>query len=97
MVSGDVGLEEIADVAAAASMLKMFIRELVEPVIPQKFQKMLERDFEKDAKDTVQLVTRFKHLMEMLPSLKLSLMKYLCRFMVYAIMAIMDVTVTFKP
>ena len=40
----------------------MFIRELAEPVIPQKFQKMLERDFEKHAKDTVQLVTRFKHL-----------------------------------
>lgn len=78
---GDADLEEIGDVAAAASLLKMFLRELSEPVIPEDLQPLFISVQDKYCKDKPKAVPLFKELINRMPALNSCLLKYLCEFM----------------
>lgn len=81
ILGGDADLEEIGDVAAAASLLKMFLRELSEPVIPEDLQPLFISVQDKYCKDKPKAVPLFKELINRMPALNSCLLKYLCEFM----------------
>jgi len=78
---GDADLEEIGDVPAAASLLKMFLRELSDPVVPEDLQKLFINIQDKYSKDKLKLQTTLRELVKQMPRLNAYLLKYLCEFM----------------
>lgn len=78
---GDADLEEIGDVPAAASLLKMFLRELSDPVIPDQLQPVFIQIQDQYCKEKDKSIPLFKELVKRMPSNNAHLLKYLCAFM----------------
>lgn len=78
---GEANLEEVGDVMAVAGLLKLFLRELPDPPIPQS----MTADFIKvhqAHKDDRGGLSEIKTLLEKLPASNYQLLKYLCNFLV---------------
>lgn len=78
---GDADLEEIGDVPAAASLLKMFLREMTDPVIPEQLQPIFIQVQDQYCKEKEKAIPLFKQLIQRLPPSNAYLLKYLCEFM----------------
>eukprot|EP00111_Clytia_hemisphaerica_P004629 TCONS_00013291-protein len=78
---GDADLEETGDVPAAASLLKMFLRELSEPVIPDNMQPVFIQIQDQYCKEKDKAIPLFKELVKRMPPANAHLLKYLCTFM----------------
>nr|XP_020030206.1 protein FAM13A isoform X1 [Castor canadensis] len=74
-----VELAEVGDVSAAASLLKLFLRELPERVIPAAVQPRLIQLFQ-DGRDDAR-GNSLRDLIRALPDTHYHLLKYLCRFL----------------
>ena len=81
MLGGDADLEEIGDVPAAASLLKMFLRELTDPVIPEEFQYLFINIQDNHSKEKTKAITMMSELVKQMPKRNTNLLKYLCKFM----------------
>ncbi|XP_046859270.1 protein FAM13B-like [Xenia sp. Carnegie-2017] len=80
--SGDADLENTGDVMSVAGLMKMFLRELPQPLIPKHFKKaflQVHKEFysEKDV-----CCSRMRNLVSELPNSRRKLLKFLCRFLV---------------
>ncbi|CAH1794835.1 unnamed protein product [Owenia fusiformis] len=79
---GSANLEDANDVMSVAGLLKLFLRELPDSVIPEsetlKFIQVQE-DFQQDFE---QFIDQLKQLLEDLPQENYDLLKFLCRFLV---------------
>ncbi|KAK2566202.1 Protein FAM13A [Acropora cervicornis] len=78
---GEADLEQVGDVMAVAGLLKLFLRELPEPLIPQN----MTADFieiHKAHKNNHSGLMEMKSLIEKLPASSYQLLKYLCKFLV---------------
>uniref|UniRef100_A0A3P8UUK5 Family with sequence similarity 13 member B n=1 Tax=Cynoglossus semilaevis TaxID=244447 RepID=A0A3P8UUK5_CYNSE len=62
-----VELEKEADLASAVSLLRLFLQELPEPVIPTEIQG--------------HILQNLKYLLQQLPQLNYGLLRFLCRFL----------------
>ena len=78
---GDADLEEIGDVPAAASLLKMFLRELTDPVIPELMQPVFIQIQDQYCKEKEKAIPLYKELVKRMPPINAYLLKYLCTFM----------------
>lgn len=79
---GDANLEESGDIMSIAGLIKMFLRELPEPLIPQHFKTsyiQVHKDYHID-KNECHL--RMRNLSDDLPKPNRQLLKFLCRFLV---------------
>ena len=81
VLGGDADLEEIGDVPAAASLLKMFLRELTDPVIPEEFQYLFINIQDNHSKEKTKAITMMSELVKQMPKRNTNLLKYLCKFM----------------
>ncbi|XP_068710197.1 protein FAM13A-like isoform X2 [Montipora foliosa] len=77
---GEVDLEHVGDVMAVAGLLKLFLRELPEPLVPQN----LKADFIQihKAHQNNGGLLEMKSVLEKMPASSYQLLKYLCRFLV---------------
>uniref|UniRef100_A0A3Q1BFT4 Rho-GAP domain-containing protein n=1 Tax=Amphiprion ocellaris TaxID=80972 RepID=A0A3Q1BFT4_AMPOC len=76
----EVELEKEADLASAVSLLRLFLQELPEPVIPTAIQGhilQLHQDYSNDE----ELCRNLKYLLQQLPQLNYGLLRFLCRFL----------------
>ncbi|XP_026186892.1 protein FAM13B isoform X2 [Mastacembelus armatus] len=76
----EVELEKEADLASAVSLLRLFLQELPEPVIPTAIQGhilQLHQDYSNEA----ELCRNLKYLLQQLPHLNYGLLRFLCRFL----------------
>lgn len=74
-------MEEIGDVPAAASLLKMFLREMADPVIPEDLQPIFIQVQDQFCKQKDKAVPLIKELIRRMPKDNAYLLKYLCEFM----------------
>ncbi|CAF92160.1 unnamed protein product, partial [Tetraodon nigroviridis] len=75
-----VELEKEADLASAVSLLRLFLQELPEPVIPTAVQGQilqLHQDYSNDE----DLCRNLKYFLQQLPPLNYGLLRFLCRFL----------------
>ncbi|KAJ8254988.1 hypothetical protein GJAV_G00199650 [Gymnothorax javanicus] len=76
----EVDLEKEADLASAVSLLRLFLQELPEPVIPSGLQAhilQLYRDYSSEEG----LARNMKYFLQQLPQVNYSLLRFLCRFL----------------
>ncbi|XP_075868452.1 protein FAM13B isoform X2 [Nelusetta ayraudi] len=76
----EVELEKEADLASAVSLLRLFLQELPEPVIPTEIQRhilQLHQDYSNDE----ELCRNLKYFLQQLPQLNYGLLRFLCRFL----------------
>ncbi|KAM8848168.1 protein FAM13B [Synchiropus picturatus] len=76
----EVELEKVADLASAVSLLRLFLQELPEPVIPRAMQGhilQLHQDFNNEE----DFCRNLKYLLQQLPPLNYGLLRFLCRFL----------------
>jgi len=78
---GDVNLGEVIDVPAVASLLKLFLRELSEPVIPDDMLPLFIKIQDQYGNDKVKALDKIKELIRKLPKVHKSLLHFLCEFM----------------
>ncbi|XP_018495036.1 protein FAM13A [Galendromus occidentalis] len=78
---GDAPLEQEADIAAAAGLLKTFFRELPEPLIPSKMYNHFLEATQTTQSDHELRLGRFRALVEELPEENFMVLRYLCRFL----------------
>ncbi|XP_065641635.1 protein FAM13A isoform X1 [Hydra vulgaris] len=78
---GDADIEEIGDIAAVASLLKLFLRELSEPVIPEELQPIFIKIQDQHGKDKKKAAFMLKEIIQRMPKGNALLLKYLCEFM----------------
>ncbi|XP_067373720.1 protein FAM13B isoform X3 [Channa argus] len=76
----EVELEKEADLAAAVSLLRLFLQELPEPVIPMAIQEHILQ-LHQDYSNEEELVRNLKYLLQQLPQLNYGLLRFLCRFL----------------
>ncbi|XP_077387838.1 protein FAM13B isoform X2 [Festucalex cinctus] len=76
----EVALDKEADLASAVSLLRLFLQELPEPVIPAPIQgPILQLHQEYSSED--ELCRHLKFLLQQLPQLNYGLLRFLCRFL----------------
>ncbi|RDD36822.1 Protein FAM13A [Trichoplax sp. H2] len=80
----DVDLEQLGDVMAVASLLKLFLRELHGSLIPTSthYHLYLKHAIDEGVMDKDLWRTRLRSLVESLPKPNYNLLKYLCKFLV---------------
>ncbi|KAM9741894.1 protein FAM13B isoform 2-T4 [Menidia menidia] len=76
----EVELEKEADLASAVSLLRLFLQELPEPVIPTAIQGHILQ-LHQDHSSEEELCRNLKYLLQQLPQLNYSLLRFLCRFL----------------
>ncbi|XP_071953922.1 protein FAM13A-like isoform X2 [Antedon mediterranea] len=80
---GDADLEEAGDVMAVAGLLKLYLRELPEAIVPDKFhQRFLAVYEETNGSNSVKQLDMIKQILDELPKQNYALLKYLSRFLV---------------
>uniref|UniRef100_UPI0037E70383 protein FAM13B isoform X1 n=1 Tax=Semicossyphus pulcher TaxID=241346 RepID=UPI0037E70383 len=76
----EVELEKEADLASAVSLLRLFLQELPEPVIPTAIQGHILQ-LHQDYSNEEELCRNMKYLLQQLPQLNYGLLRFLCRFL----------------
>ncbi|XP_041845483.1 protein FAM13B isoform X2 [Melanotaenia boesemani] len=76
----EVELEKEADLASAVSLLRLFLQELPEPVIPTAIQGHILQLYQ-DYSNEEELSRNLKYLLQQLPQLNYGLLRFLCRFL----------------
>uniref|UniRef100_A0A8C5HLK9 Rho-GAP domain-containing protein n=1 Tax=Gouania willdenowi TaxID=441366 RepID=A0A8C5HLK9_GOUWI len=76
----EVELEKEADLASAVSLLRLFLQELPEPIIPTAIQCHVLQLFQ-DHSSEEELSRNLKFLLQQLPQLNYGLLRFLCRFL----------------
>ncbi|XP_070769008.1 protein FAM13B [Enoplosus armatus] len=76
----EVELEKEADLASAVSLLRLFLQELPEPVIPTAIQGHILQ-LHQDYSNEEELCRNLKYLLQQLPLLNYGLLRFLCRFL----------------
>jgi len=81
--TGDADLEEVNDqiIAACASLLKQFLRELTEPIIPMLYQEILLKLQEMYCRDNEKLIPHVREVLKQLPDTNREVLEYLFEFM----------------
>ncbi|XP_070545204.1 protein FAM13A-like isoform X4 [Ptychodera flava] len=80
--SGDADLEDAGDVMAVAGLLKLFLRELPDAVVPESLHLQFVSTQEKYHADSVECLRRLKLLVSQLPVENYSILKYIIKFLV---------------
>ncbi|XP_052006193.1 protein FAM13B-like isoform X2 [Xyrauchen texanus] len=76
----EVDLEKEADLASAVSLLRLFLQELPEPIIPAGLQAQILQLYQ-DYSSEDELGRNMKYFLQQLPQVNYSLLHYLCRFL----------------
>ncbi|KAM9377332.1 protein FAM13B isoform 2-T2 [Pholidichthys leucotaenia] len=76
----EVELEKEADLASAVSLLRLFLQELPEPVIPTAIQGHILQLYQ-DYSSEEDLCRNMKYLLQQLPQMNYGLLRFLCRFL----------------
>ncbi|XP_014860415.1 PREDICTED: protein FAM13B isoform X2 [Poecilia mexicana] len=76
----EVELEKEADLASAVSLLRLFLQELPEPVIPTALQGHILQLYQ-DYSNEEELCRSLKYLLQQLPHVNYGLLRFLCRFL----------------
>nr|XP_046262644.1 protein FAM13B isoform X2 [Scatophagus argus] len=76
----EVELEKEADLASAVSLLRLFLQELPEPVIPTEIQGHILQ-LHQDYSNEEELCRNLKYFLQQLPQLNYGLLRFLCRFL----------------
>ncbi|XP_023253769.1 protein FAM13B isoform X1 [Seriola lalandi dorsalis] len=76
----EVELEKEADLASAVSLLRLFLQELPEPVIPTAIQGHILQ-LHQEYSNEEELCRNLKYLLQQLPQLNYGLLRFLCRFL----------------
>ncbi|XP_033121329.1 protein FAM13A-like [Anneissia japonica] len=80
---GDADLEEAEDVMAVASLLKLYLRELPEPIVPAEIHRRFLAIYEgNDGSNLVNQLDNMKEILDDLPKENYVLLKYLNKFLV---------------
>ncbi|XP_016519438.1 protein FAM13B isoform X5 [Poecilia formosa] len=84
----EVELEKEADLASAVSLLRLFLQELPEPVIPTALQGHILQLYQgisgllnADYSNEEELCRNLKYLLQQLPHVNYGLLRFLCRFL----------------
>lgn len=80
--SGDADFDEVNDIMAVAGLLKMFIRELPEAVIPEKLTTTFVNTQQAYAHNNVECLKQFKEILKQLPDAHYNTLKVLIEFLV---------------
>ncbi|KAL7863029.1 hypothetical protein SRHO_G00120130 [Serrasalmus rhombeus] len=75
-----VNLEKEADLASAVSLLRLFLQELPEPVIPTGLQTRILHLYQEYSSEE-ELARNMKYFLQQLPQVNYSLLRFLCRFL----------------
>ncbi|XP_066504978.1 protein FAM13B isoform X2 [Hoplias malabaricus] len=75
-----VNLEKEADLASAVSLLRLFLQELPEPVIPKGLQTRIRQLYQEYSSEE-ELARNMKYFLQQLPQVNYSLLRFLCRFL----------------
>ncbi|XP_037833241.1 protein FAM13B isoform X2 [Kryptolebias marmoratus] len=76
----EVELEKEADLASAVSLLRLFLQELPEPVVPTAVQGHIIQ-LHQDHSNEEELCRNLKYVLQQLPQLNYGLLRFLCRFL----------------
>ncbi|XP_018589144.2 protein FAM13B isoform X2 [Scleropages formosus] len=76
----EVDLEKEADLASAVSLLRLFLQELPEPVVPISLQGHILQLYQ-DYSSEEELARNMKYFLQQLPQVNYSLLRFLCRFL----------------
>nr|XP_061793313.1 protein FAM13B-like [Nerophis lumbriciformis] len=76
----EVALDKEADLASAVSLLRLFLQELPEPVIPEPIQGPILQLHQENGSEE-ELCRNLKFLLQQLPQLNYGLLRFLCRFL----------------
>ncbi|KAA0709217.1 Protein FAM13B GAP-like protein N61 [Triplophysa tibetana] len=76
----EVDLEKEADLASAVSLLRLFLQELPEPIIPASLQAQILQLYQ-DYSSEEELGRNMKYFLQQLPQVNYSLLRFLCRFL----------------
>ncbi|XP_046705000.1 protein FAM13B isoform X2 [Silurus meridionalis] len=76
----EVNLAKEADLASAVSLLRLFLQELPEPIIPADLQTHILHLYQEDSGEN-ELVGNMKYVLQQLPQVNYSLLRFLCRFL----------------
>ncbi|XP_061832614.1 protein FAM13B isoform X8 [Nerophis lumbriciformis] len=77
----EVELDKEADLASAVSLLRLFLQELPEPVIPAAIQGHILQLHQAEYSSEEELCRNLKFLLQQLPQLNYGLLRFLCRFL----------------
>uniref|UniRef100_A0A8C6KWY4 Family with sequence similarity 13 member B n=1 Tax=Nothobranchius furzeri TaxID=105023 RepID=A0A8C6KWY4_NOTFU len=76
----EVELDKKADLASAVSLLRLFLQELPEPIIPTAVQGLILQ-LHQDHNNEEELCRNLKYVLQQLPQLNYGLLRFLCRFL----------------
>ncbi|XP_051505538.1 protein FAM13B-like isoform X2 [Myxocyprinus asiaticus] len=76
----EVDLEKEADLASAVSLLRLFLQELPEPIIPAGLQAQILQLYQEYSSEE-ELGRNMKYFLLQLPQVNYSLLRFLCRFL----------------
>ncbi|XP_076877441.1 protein FAM13B isoform X2 [Brachyhypopomus gauderio] len=76
----EVNLAKEADLASAVSLLRLFLQELPEPIIPAGVHSGMLHLYQ-DYNSEEELARNMKYFLQQLPQLNYSLLRFLCRFL----------------
>ncbi|XP_076143505.1 protein FAM13B isoform X3 [Alosa pseudoharengus] len=75
-----VDLQKEADLASAVSLLRLFLQEMPQPVIPVNLQTHILQIYQEYTSEE-ELARNLKYWLQQLPQLNYSLLRFLCRFL----------------
>uniref|UniRef100_A0AAY4E991 Rho-GAP domain-containing protein n=1 Tax=Denticeps clupeoides TaxID=299321 RepID=A0AAY4E991_9TELE len=76
----EVDLEKEADLASAVCLLRLFLQELPQPVIPPSLQTHVLRLYQEDNSEE-ELSRNMKYYLQQMPPVNYNLLRFLCRFL----------------